>query len=118
MAALFDSDSKEEEFLGFGQQLESSRNNSDSESHISVSTVNTEDLSNLELTDSETEEESFVEWNANFDPVVVNSFVENTGPVTDVTSKSALDVFKVMFKEENFNRIAEETNCYARQMME
>ena len=117
MAALLDSDSKEEEFLGFGQQLESGRNISDSESDISVSTVNTEDLSDFELTDSETEEDSIVEWNANRDPVVVNPFVENTGPVTDVTGTSALDFFKLMFKEENFNRIAEETNRYARQTM-
>ena len=114
MEALFDSDSEEEEFLGFGQQLESSRNISDGESDISVSTVNTEDLLDFELTDSETEEDSVVEWNTNRDPVVVNPFVENTGPVTGT---SALDFFKLMFKEDNFNRIAEETNRYARQMM-
>lgn len=117
MAALLNSDSKEEEFLGFGQQLESGRNISNSKSDISVSTINTEDLSDFELTDSETEEDSIVEWNANRDPVVVNPFVENTGPVTDVTGTSALDSFKPMFKEENFNRIAEETYRYARQTM-
>lgn len=117
MAALFQSDSEEEEFLGFGQQLESSRNVSDSESDISVSSVNTEDLSDFELTDSETEEDGVVPWNTNRDPVEVNPFVQNTGPVTNVTGTSSLDFFKLMFKEENFDRIAEETNRYARQAM-
>lgn len=117
MAALFQSESEEEEFLGFGQQLESSRNVSDSESDISVSSVNTEDLSDFELTDSETEEDGVVPWNTNRDPVEVNPFVQNTGPVTNVTGTSALDFFKLMFKQENFDRIAEETNRYARQAM-
>ncbi|PFX20609.1 Peptide methionine sulfoxide reductase MsrB [Stylophora pistillata] len=117
MAAVVQSDSEEEEFLGFGQQLESSRNVSDSESDISVSSVNTEDLSDFELTDSETEEDGVVPWNTNRDPVEVNPFVQNTGPVTNVTGTSTLDFFKLMFKEENFDRIAEETNRYARQAM-
>lgn len=34
MAALFESDSKEEEFLGFGQENEPNRNISDSKSYL------------------------------------------------------------------------------------
>ena len=79
---------RKKSFFAFGQQLKSSRNISDSESDISVSTVNTEDLSDFELTDSETEEDSVVKWNTNRDPVVVNPFVENTSPVTNVTGTS------------------------------
>ena len=79
---------RKKSFFAFGQQLKSSRNISDSESDISVSTVNTEDLSDFELTDLETEEDSVVKWNTNRDPVVVNPFVENTSPVTNVTGTS------------------------------
>ena len=42
--------------------------------------------------------------------------VENTGPVTDATGFSAFVFFKLLFREENFYRIAEETNRYARQL--
>ena len=86
---------------------------------IYVSTVNTEDLSDFRLTDSETEEEEEVQqWNSNRDDVEVNPFVENTGPVTDVPgTSSALDFFKLLFKDEDFNRIAQETNRYARQSL-
>ena len=117
MAALFESDSEEKEFLGFGQENESNRNISDSESDISVSSVNTEDLSEFDETDSETEEGEVEQWNTNRGPVRVNAFMENTGPVTDATRFSALDFFNLFFKDENFDRIAEKTNCYARQLI-
>ena len=45
----------------------------------------------------------------------VDPFVQRTGPVTDVTGMSALDFFKLLFKDENFDRIAVETNRYAQQ---
>ena len=117
LAALFQSDSKEEEFLGFDQAEISriNRNLLDNESDISVSTVNTEDLSDIDSTNSEIEEED-EQWNTNPAPVQVNAFVENTGPVTDATGFSAFDFFKLLFREENFDRIAEETNHYARQL--
>ena len=71
LAALFQSDSEEEEFLGFDRSR-INRNLSDNESDISVSTVNTEDLSDIDSTDSEIEEEE-EQWNTNPAPVQVNA---------------------------------------------
>ena len=59
-----------------------------------------EDLSKFSVTSSETNKEVDVEWNSIPKPVMVNPFVANTVPVRDVS---------LMFKEENFNQIAEET---------
>lgn len=84
MAALFDSDSEEEEVIGFTVEPGFERNNPESESDISVSSVNTEDLSDLDLTDQRSGEEDEQEWNEDPRPVVVNLFVANTGPVRDV----------------------------------
>ena len=50
-----------------------------------------------------------VEWNSIPKPVMVNPFVANTVPVRDVSGFSVLDFPHFMFKEENFNQIAEET---------
>ena len=62
MAALFNSDSEEEEFIGFTVEPGFERNNPESESDISVSSVNTEDLSDLNLSDQESGEEDEQEW--------------------------------------------------------
>ena len=118
MAPLFDLDSKEEEFIGFTVEPGFEWNNPESESDISVSSVNTEDLSDLDLNDQESGEEDEQEWNEDSGPVVVNPFVANTGPVRDVRGYSSLNFFNLMFKDSNFDRIAEETNRYARQAME
>ena len=118
MASFFESESEEEESIGFVQERESPRNTSDLESDITVSSVNTEDLSDFSVSNSESGEEGDEEWNSNPDPVVVTPFEANTGPVSDLTGYSAYDCFKLMFKEENFHRIAEETKRYARQSME
>lgn len=118
MGAFFGSESEEEEFIGFVRELESPGNTSDLESDITVSSVNTEDLSDFSVSNSESGEEEDEEWNLNPDPVVVNPFVANTGPVSNLTGYSAHDFFQLMFKEENFLRIAEETNRYPRQSME
>lgn len=78
MAALFDTDSENEDFLGFPKECESSTNLSDSESDISVSTVNTEDLSDFDPNKFETddeEEEVNEQWNSNRDAVNVDAFV-------------------------------------------
>lgn len=57
-------------------------------------------------------------WNEDPGPVVVNPFVTYTGLVRDVRGYSTLKIFNLMFKDTNFDRIAEETNRYARQAME
>ena len=107
MAALFDSDSEEEEFIGFTIEPGFERNYPESESDISVSSVDTEDLSDLDL-----------EWNDDPGPVDVNPFVANTGLVRDIRGYSTINIFNLMFKDSNFDKIAEETNHYARQAME
>ena len=57
MAALFDSDSEEEEFIGFTIEPGFERNNPESESDISVSSVDEEDLSDLDLSNQESGKE-------------------------------------------------------------
>ncbi|PFX28462.1 hypothetical protein AWC38_SpisGene6738 [Stylophora pistillata] len=118
MAALFDSDSEEEEFIGFTIEPGFERDNRESESDISVSSVDTEDLSDLDLSDQESGDEFEEEWNEDPGPVVVNPFFTNTGLVRDVRGYSTLNIFNLMFKDSNFDRIAEETNRYAQQAME
>lgn len=116
MAEPFESDSAEEDFSGFPKERESSINHTDSESDISVSTVNTEDLSDFDPNQWESDKKEVdQEGNSNRDAVNVNPFVQHTGPVTDVTGTSALDFFMLLFKDKNFDRIAVETNCYAQQ---
>ena len=118
MAALFDSDSEEEEFIGFTIQPGFERNYPESESDISVSSVDTEDLSDLDLSDQESGEEDEQEWNDDPGTVVVNSFVANTGLVRDDRGYSTINFLNLMFKDSNFDKIAEETNRYVRQAME
>ena len=48
MADPFETDGEKEDFLGFPEERESSKNLADNESDISVSTVNTEDLSDFD----------------------------------------------------------------------
>ena len=84
MAALFNSDSEEGEFIGFTIEPEFERNNLKSESDISVSPVDTEDLPDLNLSDQESGKEDEQEWNEDPGPVVVNPFVANTSLVRDV----------------------------------
>ena len=117
MAALFDSDS-EEEFIGFTIEPGFERNYPESEPDISVSSVDMEDLSDLDLSDQESGEEDEQEWNDDPGLVDVNPFVANTGLVRDVRGYSTINFFNLMFKESNFDKIAEETNRYARQAME
>ena len=57
MAVLFDSYSEEEEFIGFTIEPGFERNNPESESDISVSSVDEEDLSDLDLSDQESGKE-------------------------------------------------------------
>ena len=57
MVAFFESESKEEQFIGFVQKLESPRNTSDLESDVTVSSVNSEDLSDFSISNSESGEE-------------------------------------------------------------
>ena len=122
MAVLFASDSEEEEFIGFTIEPGFERDNRESESGISVLSVDTEDLSDLDVSDQESGHEYEQEWNQDPGPVVVNQFIANTGLVRDVRGDSTLNFFNLMFKDSNFDsnfdRIAEETNRYVQQAME
>lgn len=111
-----ESDSEEEEFLGFDVERESQRSNVESESDITALSVNTDDLSDFSVTRSESGEEANEQWNSIPDPVVVNPSVANTGIVRDVSRFSVLYYFRS--GKRNFHQIAEETNRYARQTME
>ena len=81
----------------------------DSESDISISSVATEDLS--DVTDFEEEEEL---WNENEDPVNVAPFTVRPGPTSGVAEDgTAVDFFYLIFPEELTEHIVSETNCYA-----
>lgn len=96
MAALFESDSEGEEFLGFDVEGEPQRSNVQSESDVTVSSVIMEELSDISVTSSESGEVADEEWNLIPDPVVVNPFVANTGIVHDVSRFSILYFFHLM----------------------
>ena len=120
MASAGESDSEGEEFIGFDEEdrlaVAASRQERlegieerDSESDISVSSVATEDLS--DVTDSEEEEEL---WNENEDPVNVAPFTARAGPTSGVAEDgTAVDFFYLMFPEELIEHIVSETNRYA-----
>lgn len=122
MAAASDGESEDEVFEGFPEEdIEAiaewrqrrfeARNQSDSESDISVSSVETDDLS--DLTDSDSEEEEVETWNTNEDPVAVLPFDVATGPTSGVAEDgTAIDFFHLMFPEELFEHIVVETNRY------
>ena len=118
MASAGESDSEGEEFIGFDKEdqlaVAASRQERpegieerDSESDISVSSVATEDLS--DVTDSEEEEEL---WNENEDPLNVAPICSAcwSGVAEDGT---AVDFFYLMFPEELIEHIVSETNRYA-----
>ena len=122
MAAASESEVEEDVFLGFDeeeretvaawrQERFEARNQSDSESDISVSSVSTEDLSDFE--EEEAEEET---WNENSNSVEVSPFTEATGPTSGVAEDgTAIDFFYLMFPEELIEQIVAETNRHARE---
>ena len=82
-------DSEEEEFLGFNVECKLQRGElAESESDITVLTVNMEDLSDFNVTSSESNKEVDVELDSFPNSVVVNPFVANTAPVRDVSGFS------------------------------
>ena len=89
IAAFFKSESKKEKFIG----LVSTRNTSDLEFDITVLSVDTEDLSDFSVSNSESGKKEDEEWNLNPDPVVLNPFIANTRPVSDLSGHSAYDFF-------------------------
>lgn len=93
-------------------EVENTRENtkSDDESDISVSLVNTEDLSDLEFLDDD--EDGEIVWSRDPAPVNVTPFTSRSGVAEDRTAK---DFFRLFLSDELFNMIVEETNRYVRQ---
>ena len=90
------------------------RNQSDSESDISVSSVSTDDLS--DATDSEEEDEEEERWNVNPDPVVVSLFSAATDPTSGIAEdRTAIDFFYLIFPKELIEHVAVRTNHYAQE---
>lgn len=102
MAAASESESEDELFEGFHEEDQEAvaewtqarfeaRNQSDSESDISVSSVASEDLSDSTDSEEEVEEET---WNVNEDPVEVLPFTAATGPTSGVAEDgTAIEFF-------------------------
>lgn len=121
MAAMSEGESDDGAFLGFEEEDREAvvewrharfeaRHQSDSESDISVSSVATNDLS--DLTDSDEEET----WNDDENPVEVAPFTAATGPTSGVAEEgTAIDFFYLMFPEELIEQIVLEMNRYARE---
>ncbi|XP_068719571.1 piggyBac transposable element-derived protein 4-like [Montipora capricornis] len=121
MAAMSEDESDDGVFLGFEEEDREAiaewrqarfeaRHQSDLESDISVSSVATDDLS--DLTDSDEEET----WNEGEHPVDVAPFTAATGPTSGVAEDgTAIDFFYLMFPEELIEQIVLETNRYARE---
>lgn len=87
---------------------------SDNESDISVSSVNTEDLSDLEFSDDE--ENGEIRWSRDQAPVNVTPFTTRAGAVSGVAEDgTAKDFFQLFIPDELFDMIVKETNRYARQ---
>ena len=97
------------------------RNQSDSESDISVSSVGTDDLSDSADSEEEEEEEEDEEeeeetWNVKEDAVDVSAFAAATGPTSGVAEDgTAIDFFYLMFPEELIEHVVTQTNCYVQE---
>ena len=74
-------------------------------------------MSDLDLSNQECGEENEQAWNEDPGPVVMNLFIANTSLVRDVQGYQPL-TFNLMFKDSNFDGIAEETNGYAQKEMD
>lgn len=109
MTAVGGSNSDESDFRDEGE------NDSGSESDISVSSVNTEDLSDLSFSEDE-DGDSEMGWSR--DPVPVNTtpFTSRTGAVSRIPENgTAKDFFYLFVSDEVFEAFVEEMNRYARQ---
>lgn len=90
-------------------------NNSGSESNTSISTVNTEDLSDLSFSEDEGKDGE-VGWSRDPAPVNTTPFASRTGAVSRIPEDgTAKDFFNLFVSDEVSEAFLEETNRYARQ---
>ena len=109
MADVDGSNSDESDFQDEGE------NDSGSESDISVSTVNTEDLSDLSFSEDE-DGDGEVGWSRDPAPVNTTPFTSRTRAVSRIPEDgTAKDFFNLFVSNEVFEAFVEETNRYARQ---
>ena len=88
---------------------------SNDESDISVSTVNTEDLSELEFSEDD-EDNGQIGWSQDPAPVNVTPFTSRHGPASGVAEDGTdKDFFQLFLPDEVFDLIVEENNRYASQ---
>ena len=110
MAARVESDIEDSEL-----ENEQDKNESNSGSDISVSTVNTEDLSDLSFLKDE-DDGVEIGWSCDDSPVNVAAFISAIGATSTVPEDGTAKDFSCLFVPEKlFENIVEETNRYARQ---
>ena len=110
MAASLPSDASDLESESSSQIAESGY-----QSNISVSSVNTEDLSNLDFSEDD-EEDGEIGWSRDRASVNVTPFTARAGAVSRVAEDgTAKDFFQLFIADELCDMIVEETNRYARQ---
>ena len=111
MADFIESDEESVDFEGFNDD---DLNGYKSESDISISSVGSEDISDVENLFSEYETEET--WSSNSRPLNVRPFTSHSGPVFPLTpNQSALDIFNLIFIEDIVSHMVEQTNLYAQQ---
>ena len=111
MVDFIESDEELENFEGFNDD---DLNGYESESDISISSVGTEDIADVENLFSEDETEET--WSSNSHPLNVRPFASPSGPVFPLTpNQSALDIFSLIFTEDIVSHMVEQTNLYAQQ---
>ena len=118
MSSTSESDS---EFVGFeaadlGSTSRTAADNQ-SESDISVSSVNTSDLS--DFSDADQPVDTPPNWKHEKTPITVCDFEETVGPTTTLTAdKNELDFLDLLFPPMLYALLATETNRYAKQCQE
>ena len=129
--ALLGSEDSNAEFVGFNPEEITNDNDSfvpDSEpdSDITVSSVNTDDLSDFggedgydgnDINFNGENREVQPEWSQNFRNIQIDDFAHEHGPVLpdtfDVATATPIDYFNLLFKPEIFAQIRDDTNNYA-----
>ena len=109
MAARFESDIEDSEI-----ENEQDNNHSDSGSNISVSTVNTEDLSDLSFSEDE-DDSAETGWSRDDSPLNVTAFTSATGATSTVPEDGTAKDFSLLVSKELLENIVEETKRCARQ---
>ena len=128
--ALLISEGSNSEFVGFNPEEITIENDfvpdSDPDSDIMVSSVDTDDLSDLgeeeradgnDINLNGENGEVQPEWSQNFRDIQIDDFTNDFGPVLpdtfDVATATPIDYFNLLFKPEIFNQIRDHTNNYA-----